>query len=37
MMVRGSSAIYGSRASNIDIDFEKIPIEYSVEVRFELK
>jgi hypothetical protein len=37
MMVRGSSTIYGSRASNIDIDFEKIPIEYSVEVRFELK
>jgi uncharacterized protein len=34
--IRGSSAIYGSNAP-IDIDFEKIKIEFSILCRFELK
>jgi uncharacterized protein YggE len=37
IMIRGTSAIYGSSASDVDIDFEKIPLEYSVLTRFELK
>jgi hypothetical protein len=36
-MIRGSSAIYGSNAGEIGIDFEKITLEYSVLTRFELK
>ncbi|GAP43365.1 uncharacterized conserved protein YggE, contains kinase-interacting SIMPL domain [Lentimicrobium saccharophilum] len=38
-VVRGyaSSNIYGSRASDLDIDFEKIRLEYSILCRFELK
>ncbi len=34
--IRGASAIYGSNAP-VNIDFEKIKIEYSVLCRFELK
>jgi uncharacterized protein len=37
VMIRGSSAIYGSNAGDIGIDFEKITLEYSVLTRFELK
>lgn len=39
IMVRGYSnaAIYGSGASEPDIEFEKIKIEYSILTRFELK
>lgn len=40
IMIRGvSSAIYGSKASSpdLDFDFEKIKIEYSILCRFELK
>jgi uncharacterized protein len=40
IMVRGvSSALYGSKASSpdLDFDFEKIKIEYSILCRFELK
>lgn len=35
--IRGASSIYGSRASDVIIDFEKIRIEYSILCRFELK
>ena len=40
ILIRGvSSAIYGSNASSaeLDFDFEKIKIEYSILCRFELK
>jgi uncharacterized protein len=39
LMIRGYSAqgIYGSRAPDPDIEFEKIKLEYDVTVRFELK
>lgn len=39
IVVRGylSSNIYGSNASDLDIDFEKIKLEYSIICRFELK
>jgi len=39
IVVRGysTSAFYGSRAPKPDIDFEKIKLEYSALVRFELK
>lgn len=39
IMVRGyaSNAIYGSKAAQPDIEFEKIKLEYHITVRFELK
>jgi uncharacterized protein YggE len=41
IVIRGatsiSSSIYGSRAADPDIDFEKIRLEYSIICRFELK
>jgi uncharacterized protein YggE len=39
VLIRGlpNSNIYGSRASEPDIEFEKIKLEYYVTVRFELK
>lgn len=39
IMVRGYSmqGIYGSRAPEPDVEFEKIKLEYNVTVRFELK
>jgi len=38
IMIRGvASGIYGSKAPEPDIDFEKIKIEYSILCRFELK
>ncbi|MGE0079317.1 MAG: SIMPL domain-containing protein [Bacteroidales bacterium] len=36
IMIRGASSIYGSKAE-LDVDFEKIKIEYSILCRFELK
>lgn len=37
--IRGysSSNLYGSKAPAVDIEFEKIKLEYSIFVRFELK
>jgi hypothetical protein len=35
--LRGSSSIYGSRAQEPEIDFEKIRLDYSIICRFELK
>lgn len=35
--IRGASSLYGSRAPEPEIDFEKIRLEYSVICRFELK
>lgn len=37
IMIRGSSSIYGSNKATLDVDFEKIKIEYSILCRFELK
>ncbi|MBE9468331.1 MAG: SIMPL domain-containing protein [Bacteroidetes bacterium] len=39
IMVKGyaSSKIYGSNASDLEIDFEKIKLEYSIICKFELK
>jgi hypothetical protein len=40
IMIRGmssNSSLYGSRAPEADIDFEKIKLEYSIICRFELK
>ncbi|MEN8250358.1 MAG: SIMPL domain-containing protein [Bacteroidota bacterium] len=39
IVVRGyaSDSLYGSRAPELDIDFEKIKLEYSILCRFELK
>ena len=39
IMIRGtsSSAIYGSRAAEPNVEFEKIRLEYNITVRFELK
>jgi len=37
IMIRGSSSIYGSKAADIDIDFEKIKLEYTILCKFELK
>jgi uncharacterized protein YggE len=37
IIVRGSSPIYGSRAQEPEIDFEKIKLDYSILCRFELK
>ncbi|MCB8964072.1 MAG: SIMPL domain-containing protein [Bacteroidales bacterium] len=36
IMIRGKSSMYGSKAE-LDVDFEKIKIEYSILCRFELK
>lgn len=36
IMIRGTSSIYGNNAA-LDVDFEKIKIEYSILCRFELK
>jgi len=35
--IRGASSLYGSRSSDIAVDFEKIRLEYSILCRFELK
>jgi uncharacterized protein YggE len=35
--LRGSSSVYGSRAQEPEIDFEKIKLDYSILCRFELK
>jgi uncharacterized protein len=37
IMIRGASSIYGARAPEPEIDFEKIRLEYSIICRFELK
>ncbi|NJK96023.1 MAG: SIMPL domain-containing protein [Bacteroidales bacterium] len=39
ILIRGASVknIYGSRAPDPDIEFEKIKLEYNITVRFELK
>lgn len=39
IMIRGvsSNTIYGSRAAEPDVEFEKIKLEYNITVRFELK
>lgn len=37
IMIRGTSSLYGSRAPEPEIDFEKISLEYSIICRFELK
>ena len=39
IMIRGmaSKSIYGSKAPDPDIEFEKIKLEYNITVRFELK
>jgi uncharacterized protein YggE len=37
ILIRGASSIYGSRAPEPEIDFEKIRLEYSILCRFELK
>lgn len=39
IMIRGSSSLYGSNANSqaLDVDFEKIKIEYSILCKFELK
>jgi uncharacterized protein len=37
IMIRGASSIYGSRAPEPEMDFEKIVLEYSIMCRFELK
>ncbi len=35
--IRGASSLYGSRAVDLEVDFEKIRLEYSILCRFELK
>lgn len=35
--IRGASSIYGSKSSDLEVDFEKISLEYSILCRFELK
>ena len=37
ILIRGSSSLYGSKASTPDIEFEKIKLEYSILCKFELK
>jgi len=38
VFIRGATSVYGTRASNLpNIEFDKIKLEYSVKVRFELK
>jgi uncharacterized protein len=37
ILIRGASSLYGSRAPEPEIDFEKIKLEYSIICRFELK
>jgi len=37
IILRGNSSIYGSRAQEPEIDFEKIRLDYSILCRFELK
>jgi uncharacterized protein len=37
ILIRGASSLYGSRAPEPEIDFEKIRLEYSIICRFELK
>lgn len=37
IMIRGASSLYGSRAPEPEMDFEKIRLEYSILCRFELK
>ncbi len=37
ILIRGASSLYGSRAPEPEIDFEKIILEYSIICRFELK